>query len=164
MRWPHEGPLSEPGRDEWSKGNHYFLTGKYPDAVWAYSEAILRNPSQPAYYRNRAIARAALNDAEGAREDLWRAIELDSRSPGLATLRGTLGARARRRGSNATLSESATLPRGGPRSHPPGAPLESGSPLPADLLPTESGSPGFDRLKATGVPSIEVLRAALATD
>ena len=82
MRLPHEGPLPEPGRDEWSKGNHYFLSGRYPDAVWAYTEAILRNPSHPAFYRNRAIARAAINDVEGAREDLWRAIELDARSPG----------------------------------------------------------------------------------
>lgn len=156
--------MPEPGRDEWSKGNHYFLAGKYPDAVCAYSEAILRNPSRQTYYRNRAIARAALNDAEGAREDLWRAIELDSRSPGLAELREALGARVRTTANSASFPESTKLSREGPGSGPAVAPFEPGSPLPADLRPTEPGLSGFDRLRATGVPSIEVLRAALATD
>ncbi|MEM0129448.1 MAG: tetratricopeptide repeat protein [Thermoplasmata archaeon] len=70
-------PRVEPGDLRWEEGNLLFGQGRYPDAVWAYTDAIRRDPKQARYYHNRAVARAALADATGAREDAWRVIELD---------------------------------------------------------------------------------------
>jgi tetratricopeptide (TPR) repeat protein len=64
----------------WTDGNRFFIEKRYPDAIWAYTEAIHRNPLNPAYYHNRAIARGVLSDVTGAAEDAWRAIELDPES------------------------------------------------------------------------------------
>lgn len=74
-----KAPLS-PGHETWLEGNRLFAEGRYPDAVWAYTEAIQRDPLQPRFYHNRAIARALIADSSGALEDAWRAVELDSGS------------------------------------------------------------------------------------
>lgn len=67
-----------PGYDSWIEGNRLFRSGHYHEAVLAFSDAIRQAPDQSRYYHNRAVARAALQDAQGAREDLWRTLELES--------------------------------------------------------------------------------------
>lgn len=71
---------ASPGQDPWLEGNRLFNAERYPDAIWAYSEAIRRDPLQPHFYHNRAVARALLMDSAGALEDVWRAMELDPSS------------------------------------------------------------------------------------
>lgn len=84
-------PESSPGQEPWLEGNRLFSAERYPDAIWAYSEAIRRDPLQPHFYHNRAVARALLADSAGALEDVWRAIELDPTSEETRRLASLIG-------------------------------------------------------------------------
>lgn len=80
-----------PGHRLWESGNRLVREGKFPEAVVVFSDAIRCNAGEADYYHNRAVARAASHDAEGAREDVWRARELDPEAPDSRSLEQALG-------------------------------------------------------------------------
>ena len=65
------------GESKKQKGNDAFKKEQYPLAVALYTEAIAADPSNPAYYTNRALAYQRLNKLEDALVDGKTAIELD---------------------------------------------------------------------------------------
>jgi DnaJ family protein C protein 7 len=58
-------------------GNAAFKAGKYADAIEAYSEAITTDPSQPAFYSNRAMCHMKISQWAEARDDGLKASEVD---------------------------------------------------------------------------------------
>lgn len=85
--------MSKPGpggEDHWRAGNHYFLAGLYPEATLAYTLAAESDPHNPAIFHNRALARAALADSDGALEDSWRALEISPEFPPSVALSAAL--------------------------------------------------------------------------
>uniref|UniRef100_A0A7S1ERX4 STI1 domain-containing protein n=1 Tax=Timspurckia oligopyrenoides TaxID=708627 RepID=A0A7S1ERX4_9RHOD len=66
--------LSKKAREE---GNDAFRKADFPLAVKLYTEAIKRNPSDPAAYSNRAAAYTKLGEFPHGMKDCEKAIELD---------------------------------------------------------------------------------------
>eukprot|EP01043_Picozoa_sp_COSAG02_P027074 COSAG02_NODE_1579_length_11851_cov_12.490343_9_plen_564_part_00 len=58
-------------------GNAAFKAGKFSDAIAAYTEAIETDPSQPAFYSNRAMCYMKTLNFAGAKEDGLKASEVD---------------------------------------------------------------------------------------
>ncbi len=58
-------------------GNAAFKAGKFSDAIAAYTEAIETDPSQPAFYSNRAMCYMKMSNFVGAKEDGLKASEVD---------------------------------------------------------------------------------------
>jgi stress-induced-phosphoprotein 1 len=62
---------------EKERGNALFKEGKFGDAIEAYSEAIKRNPVEPAYYSNRAACYIKLARFPDALKDADKCLELN---------------------------------------------------------------------------------------
>ena len=58
------------------KGNVHFKNGDYENAMYLYSQAIQKNPSNPLLWTNRANARLKLQLWHGVIDDCLRSIEL----------------------------------------------------------------------------------------
>ncbi|KAI6205756.1 hypothetical protein M3Y94_00828300 [Aphelenchoides besseyi] len=61
-------------------GNKFFKQCKYDEAIDAYSKAISKNNSDPAYFTNRALCYMNLKKWHLATDDCRRALELDQRN------------------------------------------------------------------------------------
>jgi STIP1 homology and U-box containing protein 1 len=59
-----------------NQGNIHFKNGDFDKAVVLYSQAILKNPSNPLLYTNRANARMKLLLWQDVLDDCLRSIEL----------------------------------------------------------------------------------------
>ncbi|KAJ3105211.1 Mismatch repair protein msh3 [Phlyctochytrium planicorne] len=67
--------------DQWKLvGNKHFAAGEFEESVAAYSKAIIKNPSNPIYYTNRANALFKLHKYHDCASDCEKAISLDSKS------------------------------------------------------------------------------------
>ncbi|XP_071443450.1 E3 ubiquitin-protein ligase CHIP [Hetaerina americana] len=60
------------------QGNRLFNSRKYEDAVSCYTKAIIKNPSMPTYFTNRALCYLKLKRWEAASQDCRRALDVDS--------------------------------------------------------------------------------------
>ncbi|KAI8915359.1 STIP1 homology and U box-containing protein 1-like protein [Powellomyces hirtus] len=60
------------------RGNVFFMQQLYDDAIREYGIAIVRNPSVPAYYTNRALCFIRMGQHDRAIADAEKAIDLDS--------------------------------------------------------------------------------------
>ncbi|KAK7493272.1 hypothetical protein BaRGS_00015398 [Batillaria attramentaria] len=60
-----------------NQGNRLFAARKYEDAIQCYAKAIMKNPSTPTYFTNRALCYLKLRSWELAAQDCQRALELD---------------------------------------------------------------------------------------
>ena len=60
-----------------NKAQTYLEKNDYPHAVLAYTQALDADPKSAESYAGRALAKAGLNDIEGATADIGRAIKLD---------------------------------------------------------------------------------------
>ncbi|RWS30914.1 E3 ubiquitin-protein ligase CHIP-like protein [Leptotrombidium deliense] len=60
------------------QGNKWYNLHKYDEAIGCYSRAILRNPSVPTFFTNRALCHLKLQHWELAAADSRRALEIDS--------------------------------------------------------------------------------------
>jgi tetratricopeptide (TPR) repeat protein len=58
------------------KGNAFLREGKYHDALDAYTEAILLNPTDHTFYSNRSAAYFNIGDYESALSDACKCIEI----------------------------------------------------------------------------------------
>ena len=70
----------EIAEQENQKANELYTSGKYPEALKIYEEAIKRNPKLPKYYTNRAQCYIKLMEFYRAIEDCERAIKLDPKT------------------------------------------------------------------------------------
>lgn len=70
-------PPREPGDAEKAKGNEALKKGKYQDAIEYYGVAIGKNPKNPVYVANRAMAHLKLGNYELCEDDCTTAIKLD---------------------------------------------------------------------------------------
>jgi tetratricopeptide (TPR) repeat protein len=84
MKWPvqllnhvYSGPFEDPAFEPIRRGNLLFKKGENAEAIEQFTEAIHRNPRSAAAYNNRAAARNALGDQEGAISDFSQAIQID---------------------------------------------------------------------------------------
>lgn len=59
------------------KGNEAFKAGNFPGAIKEFDEAIKRDPTNKAYYSNRALAYIKLMEPVMAKKDAEKALELD---------------------------------------------------------------------------------------
>jgi len=59
-------------------GNKLFSVRKFDDAIQCYSKAIIKNPSVPLYFTNRALTYIKLHQWELAVQDCRRAIDLEA--------------------------------------------------------------------------------------
>uniref|UniRef100_A0A915E155 E3 ubiquitin-protein ligase CHIP n=1 Tax=Ditylenchus dipsaci TaxID=166011 RepID=A0A915E155_9BILA len=62
------------------RGNKYFQSGRFEDALAAYSKAIIKNSSDPSYFTNRALCYLNLKKWEMAADDCRKALELDKKN------------------------------------------------------------------------------------
>ena len=72
-------PPEAPGESDKVKGNKALKQGKYQDAVEYYTVAIGKNPSNPVYVANRAMAHLKLGNYELAEDDCTAAIKRDNK-------------------------------------------------------------------------------------
>ena len=72
-------PPEAPGESDKVKGNEALKEGKYQDAVEYYTVAIGKNPSNPVYVANRAMAHLKLGNYELAEDDCTAAIKRDNK-------------------------------------------------------------------------------------
>ena len=70
----------EIAEQENQKANELYKSGKYPEALKVYEEAIKRNPKLPKYYTNRAQCYIKLMEFYRAIEDCERAIKLEPKT------------------------------------------------------------------------------------
>ncbi len=147
------------GRGLWLEGNRLFSEARYPDAIWTYTEAIQKDPLEADYYHNRAIARAALSDADGAMEDVWRAIELapDSRETRrlASLLHLTRGEEAKARRYDPNATEFRVQHRG----H-----RSDRGVLRDTTSSSRSVEPGAGTLDDSSTPLIDLVKSALKTE
>lgn len=61
-------------------GQNSYDSGKYADAVDAFTRAIQANPNSAEAYAGRGLAKRGLNDNSGAMADVTRALELDPKN------------------------------------------------------------------------------------
>jgi len=59
------------------QGNRLFTARKYEEAITCYSKAIIKNPSVPTYFTNRALCYLKLQQWELACQDCRRALDAD---------------------------------------------------------------------------------------
>jgi STIP1 family protein 1 len=59
------------------RGNRYFGARKYEEALQCYTQAIIKNPSDPFYYTNRALTAIRLLRFDDANADCRAALELE---------------------------------------------------------------------------------------
>lgn len=69
--------LAAKAKDE---GNDHFKAQRYPDAIASYTEAVKRDPSNPVYLTNRAVAFTKLGEYPSAVKDCDAAIALDPKN------------------------------------------------------------------------------------
>ncbi|RKO89618.1 hypothetical protein BDK51DRAFT_17278, partial [Blyttiomyces helicus] len=62
------------------QGNKFFQEGLLREAIKEYSTAIIKNPSNPVYYTNRARCFYKVKEHRQCISDARRATELDSTS------------------------------------------------------------------------------------
>jgi len=67
----------EEGAAAKERGNDFFRSGKFPDAVYQYEDACKRDPENPAYQNNLAAALSKIGDFQGAKRATEKALELD---------------------------------------------------------------------------------------
>jgi stress-induced-phosphoprotein 1 len=67
----------EKSKEARERGNELFKSGKFPDAIKEYSEAIKRNPSDATLYTNRAAAYTKLAAYPEGIKDCEDALKLD---------------------------------------------------------------------------------------
>ncbi|KAJ3191892.1 STIP1 y and U box-containing protein 1 [Irineochytrium annulatum] len=70
----------ETAEDLKQKGNKHFADGDYAAAVESYSHAIIRSPTNPVYFTNRALAHLRLHHPDRTVLDCRSAVELDPRN------------------------------------------------------------------------------------
>lgn len=73
----HNSTISS-GNELNERGLQFFNSGKYDEAINYFNKAIVRNPSVPAYFTNRAQCYLKLQRWESACHDCRNAIGLDS--------------------------------------------------------------------------------------
>jgi tetratricopeptide (TPR) repeat protein len=69
-----------------ARGYAHLRLRRYQDAIDDCSQAIRLNPAYANAYLNRSVAKRALGDIAGAREDQRHAVELDGLAQAQATL------------------------------------------------------------------------------
>lgn len=62
------------------RGNVHFRNQEYAEAIAEYSMAILKDPSNPIYYTNRAMCHHKLGNYEATLADGEKALSLDINS------------------------------------------------------------------------------------
>jgi len=60
------------------QGNRHFNMRKYEDAVTCYTKAIIKNPTMPTYFTNRALCHLKLKRWDSSCQDCRRALDMDS--------------------------------------------------------------------------------------
>lgn len=62
------------------KGNKLFQSGRYEEALTAYTRAIIKNSTDPSYFTNRALCHLNLKKWNQAEDDCRKALELDKKN------------------------------------------------------------------------------------
>ncbi len=148
-------------RRAWSEGNRLFRDGRYADAIWAYTEAIRHDPIRSDFYHNRAVTKAILADPDGALQDLWRAIELEPRSPETRRLASLLG--RGRAGGNSSDPGEPPEHEAGPGPGGLGGP-EAAQPRQPGVASPETTNPLPDLFDPFSAPPVAELRSILKCD
>lgn len=149
------------GRARWIEGNRLFSEGRYSEAALVFTEAIASNAGEPAFYHNRAVARAAMRDTDGAIEDAWRAIELDPRADDsrdlVQAIRASRAKAARSAGppEPERWARSDEAPETTPSRETPELP--TGADESHDLTPSDNA----DSLEPSDAPPMQFLRSSL---
>lgn len=60
------------------QGNRLFSLRKYDDAINCYSKAIIKNPTVPSYFTNRALCHLKMKRWDASCQDCRRALDMDS--------------------------------------------------------------------------------------
>uniref|UniRef100_A0A1B6DL63 E3 ubiquitin-protein ligase CHIP n=1 Tax=Clastoptera arizonana TaxID=38151 RepID=A0A1B6DL63_9HEMI len=59
------------------QGNRLFTLRKFEDAISCYTKAIIKNPSMPTYFTNRALCHLKLKRWDSSCQDCRRALDID---------------------------------------------------------------------------------------